>query len=239
MQPSHAPSDRDVADAAWGDRAALAYAWRALADAGAALAFGSDAPIEPMAPLDGIHAAVNRTLGDRPPWRREQALTVAEAVAGFTRGAAYAAGRETRLGRLVARLRGRPGGARRRPVHVPARADRVDRRRGHDGGRPLGARPAAMVSEASYRLLFARERRALVLAASGASFLVSFDALMLAASLPSAARELGGLERFSLAVGAYAITLCRRPAGVGLADRAGRALAGARWPASRCTRRAP
>ena len=100
MQPSHAPSDRDVADAAWGDRAALAYAWRALADAGAALAFGSDAPIEPMAPLEGIHAAVNRTLGDRPPWRREQALTVAEAVAGFTRGAAYAAGREKRLGRL-------------------------------------------------------------------------------------------------------------------------------------------
>ena len=48
MQPSHAPSDRDVADAAWGDRAALAYAWRALADAGAALAFGSDAPIEPL-----------------------------------------------------------------------------------------------------------------------------------------------------------------------------------------------
>ena len=48
MQPSHAPSDRDVADAAWGERAALAYAWRALADAGAALAFGSDAPIEPL-----------------------------------------------------------------------------------------------------------------------------------------------------------------------------------------------
>jgi MFS family permease len=64
-----------------------------------------------------------------------------------------------------------------------------------------------VVTEASYKLLFARERRALVLAASGASFLVSFDALMLAASLPSAARDLGGLERFSLAVGAYAITL--------------------------------
>lgn len=63
------------------------------------------------------------------------------------------------------------------------------------------------MSEASYRSLFARERRALVLAASGASFLVSFDALMLAASLPSAARELGGLERFSLAVGAYAVTM--------------------------------
>ncbi len=101
MQPSHAPSDRDVADAAWGDRAALAYAWRALADAGAMLAFGSDAPIEPLAPLQGIHAAVNRTLDDRPAWRPEQALTVPEAVAGFTRGAAYAAGWDRRIGRLA------------------------------------------------------------------------------------------------------------------------------------------
>jgi MFS family permease len=64
-----------------------------------------------------------------------------------------------------------------------------------------------MVTEASYRSLFARDRRALVLAASGASFLVSFDALMMAASLPSAARDLAGLERFSLVVGAYAIML--------------------------------
>ena len=101
MQPSHAPSDRDVADAVWGDRAAHAHAWRALAHTGATLAFGSDAPIEPLAPLQGIHAAVNRTLDGRPAWRPEQALTVDEAVAGFTRGAAYAAGWERRLGRLA------------------------------------------------------------------------------------------------------------------------------------------
>jgi predicted amidohydrolase YtcJ len=101
MQPTHAPSDRDVADRAWGDRAALAYAWRALADAGATLAFGSDAPIEPLAPLAGIHAAVNRTLDDRPAWHPEQALTVLEAVAGFTRGAASAAGWERHVGRLA------------------------------------------------------------------------------------------------------------------------------------------
>jgi predicted amidohydrolase YtcJ len=100
MQPSHAPSDRAGADAAWGDRAAGAYAWRSLADSGATLVFGSDAPIEPLRPLDGIHAAVNRTLDDRPPWRPEQALTVTEAVAGFTTGAAYAVGREHQLGRL-------------------------------------------------------------------------------------------------------------------------------------------
>jgi predicted amidohydrolase YtcJ len=44
---------------------------------------------------------VNRTLDDRPPWRPEQALTVTEAVAGFTTGAAYAVGRERQLGRLA------------------------------------------------------------------------------------------------------------------------------------------
>ncbi len=63
------------------------------------------------------------------------------------------------------------------------------------------------MSKPSYRQLFAPRRRALVLAACGASFLVSFDALMLATALPSAARDLGALERFPLVVGAYAVAL--------------------------------
>jgi predicted amidohydrolase YtcJ len=101
MQPSHAPSDRDVADTAWGERAALAYAWRALADSGAVLAFGSDAPIEDLDPLAGLHAAVNRTLDERPAWRPQQALDRERALAGFVSGPAYAAGWERRLGRLA------------------------------------------------------------------------------------------------------------------------------------------
>ncbi len=101
MQPSHAPSDRDAADAALGARAATAYAWRALLDAGAVLAFGSDAPIEPLDGLAGIGAAVSRTLDERPPWRPEQALSPLEALTGFTAGAAWAAGHERRRGRLA------------------------------------------------------------------------------------------------------------------------------------------
>ncbi len=89
MQPSHAPSDRPTAVTAWAERIANAYAWPALAAAGATLAFGSDAPIEALDPLAGIAAAVAGSLGR------------GAAVAGFTSGAALAAGWERRLGRLA------------------------------------------------------------------------------------------------------------------------------------------
>jgi hypothetical protein len=46
MQPIHATSDMLSADRYWGDRARLAYAWRTQLDAGATLAFGSDAPVD-------------------------------------------------------------------------------------------------------------------------------------------------------------------------------------------------
>ena len=101
MQPSHCPSDRDEADRAWGGRAGLAYAWRALRDAGTILAFGSDAPIEDLDPLAGLHAAVNRSDDGRAPWRPEQALSPLEALEAFTAGPAFAAGWQGRVGRLA------------------------------------------------------------------------------------------------------------------------------------------
>ncbi len=101
MQPVHATSDRDLADAAWGPRAASAYAWRGLRESGATLAFGSDAPVEDLDPLAGLHAAVNRTSDDRPPWHREQSLDARAALEAFTLGPAVAAGWERRLGTLA------------------------------------------------------------------------------------------------------------------------------------------
>ena len=56
MQPIHATGDILIADRHWGTRAATSYAWRSLLDAGTKLAFGSDAPVEPISPLLGIHA---------------------------------------------------------------------------------------------------------------------------------------------------------------------------------------
>ncbi len=105
MQPIHATSDMQAADRFWGERAALSYAWREQLRHGACLAFGSDAPVESPNPFWGLHAAVTRRRQDGSPgpqgWRAEQRLTLHEALAGFTTGAAYAAGMEDRLGQLA------------------------------------------------------------------------------------------------------------------------------------------
>ncbi|HPL29973.1 MAG TPA: amidohydrolase family protein, partial [Anaerolineae bacterium] len=104
MQPIHATSDIDMAEAYWGARSAGAYAWRSLLDAGTVLAFGSDCPVETLDPLAGIHAAATRQRPDGTPpggWRAEQGLGVDDAVRAYTWGAAYAAGEEAEKGSLA------------------------------------------------------------------------------------------------------------------------------------------
>lgn len=104
MQPIHATQDMLLADALWGTRCTGAYAWRSLLDAGAALAFGSDSPVEDLSVMKGIHAAVTRRRADGSPgpdgWYPEQRLTVAEAFYAYTTGAAYASGEEAIKGTL-------------------------------------------------------------------------------------------------------------------------------------------
>lgn len=104
MQPIHATQDMYLADKHWGQRSALAYAWRSVLDSGARLAFGSDAPVESMSPLVGIHAAVTRQRANGEPqggWHPEQRLTVSEAVHAYALGAAYACGAETERGSIT------------------------------------------------------------------------------------------------------------------------------------------
>jgi predicted amidohydrolase YtcJ len=105
MQPIHATSDMLMADAFWGERSRLAYAWKTQLDFGAPLAFGSDAPVESPNPFLGLHAAITRQRADGSPsregWYPEQKISIAEAFAGYTLGAAYAAFMEDRLGRLA------------------------------------------------------------------------------------------------------------------------------------------
>ena len=99
VQFSHAPSDRDLADRLWEGNEG-AYAYRSLADAGARLANGSDAPVEELDPLAGIVAGVLRTLDERPPWRPEQALGVDEAFRAVCIGPAWLEHEESRRGML-------------------------------------------------------------------------------------------------------------------------------------------
>lgn len=102
MQPSHLLSDRDIADKHWGKRSRNAFTFRTLWDNGVIMAFGSDVPIEPIRPLDGIGAAVHRAkpTDRRGPWHPKERLSVWEAVWGFTMGAAIAAGDQEERGML-------------------------------------------------------------------------------------------------------------------------------------------
>jgi len=105
MQPMHAADDGRWADKRLGpDRSRDSYVFRSLLDAGAHLAFGTDWPIAPLNPMLGIAAAVTRrTLDGKNPggWHPEQKITVAEALAAYTAGSAYAELAEADKGTLA------------------------------------------------------------------------------------------------------------------------------------------
>jgi predicted amidohydrolase YtcJ len=102
MQPSHCPSDAALMERYWGARARNAFVFRTLLDSGVPLAFGSDLPIEPLDPLAGIAAAVQRRYSSsRKLFRPEQRISAYEAIFGFTAGAARAVGSELSRGRLL------------------------------------------------------------------------------------------------------------------------------------------
>ena len=92
MQPQHFTSDAPVARRAWGLRCRNAYAWRTLGQAGASLAFGSDAPVEPPLARLGLASAVGRLTADGVPLEPGEAISLDAALAAYTSGAARLAG---------------------------------------------------------------------------------------------------------------------------------------------------
>jgi predicted amidohydrolase YtcJ len=106
MQPSHAVEDMPWAEARIGpDRIRGAYAWRSLRRAGARLALNSDLPATDYNIFYGLHSSVTRTDKEGQPaggWRKDEALTIEEALRGWTSWAAYAEFREHETGTLVA-----------------------------------------------------------------------------------------------------------------------------------------
>lgn len=106
VQPVHLRSDVDKARASWGlraDRAAFPLA--ALVAAGTVVAFGTDAPVEPVDPWPGIACAVTRAAAGwpagTPALGPQHALTLWRAVRAACVEPAVTAGESDR-GRLVA-----------------------------------------------------------------------------------------------------------------------------------------
>ena len=86
------------------ERAARAMPFKALDDAGAVQAFGSDYPVFPMSPILGMQMAVFRQLADGTPaggWEPQHRIGVEAALRHYTRDAAYAAFREREIGMLA------------------------------------------------------------------------------------------------------------------------------------------
>ncbi len=104
VQPAHAPADLELAERYWGRaRSARAYPYGSLVRAGARLLLGTDAPVEPIAPLRTLHAALTRRRPDGTPaggWHPTERLDAPTAIEAYTAAAAAAAG-FGRLGRLL------------------------------------------------------------------------------------------------------------------------------------------
>ena len=104
MQPTHCITDKRFAEKRIGiERCQGAYAWRFLLDAKAAVAFGTDYPVEPINPLEGLYAAVTRK--DRAGesgngWFPGQKLSMEKAIELYTLGSAYAEFMEDRKGMI-------------------------------------------------------------------------------------------------------------------------------------------
>jgi predicted amidohydrolase YtcJ len=94
IQPSMAVSDEALAERLWADRLEGAYAYRSLHASGARLALGSDAPVEEMAPLQGLRDAVLRE------WRPHEALDLQAALEALIVAPAWLEGNADVRGRL-------------------------------------------------------------------------------------------------------------------------------------------
>ncbi|MBP3949774.1 amidohydrolase [Bacillus suaedae] len=101
LQPRFVVSDFPwVIDRLGSERLSYSFAWKTLLNAGLACAGGSDAPIEPVDPLLGIHAAVTRKqqTDKHEGYLPDQKLTPFEAIQLFTSGSAYAIEKEDTRG---------------------------------------------------------------------------------------------------------------------------------------------
>ena len=104
LTPPNLVLDINTVDAAIGPRGRWAYAFRDLIDTGLPVMFSSDSPVCRIDPLVGMQAAVTRSRPDGSPaggWYPQSRVSLAEAVAAYTRVPAEVHGRGHELGILA------------------------------------------------------------------------------------------------------------------------------------------
>jgi predicted amidohydrolase YtcJ len=103
VQPNHLLTDMHWAIERIGpERAKTSYPWKQFLDNGIPLAFGTDYPVEPVTPFRGVYAAVTRkNEAGTQEYFPEQKLTIEQALAAYTTGAAYAQFAEKEKGTLA------------------------------------------------------------------------------------------------------------------------------------------
>lgn len=105
VQPYHAIDDGRWAVKRIGEkRLEGTYAFRSLIESGAHVTFGSDWPVAPLDPIQGIHGAVTReTIDGANPhgWLPDQKIRVEQAMTAYTVENAYAGFQEREVGRVA------------------------------------------------------------------------------------------------------------------------------------------
>ena len=100
MQPYHRVPEagmvwtQNIPEPRWKD----AFAWQAIRDSGARMAFGSDWPVVTLNPMQGFDSAINYQL-----WKPDlplHAQSLADTIHSYTRDAAYAEFQEDQKGQL-------------------------------------------------------------------------------------------------------------------------------------------
>lgn len=104
IQPIFIEYDLHMAEARVGaERIKTSYNWRDMKDMGIKLSMGTDCPVESFNPLPNIYSAVTRKDLDLIPeggWYKEQALTLDEAIDGYTKDSAFMSRDESVKGTL-------------------------------------------------------------------------------------------------------------------------------------------
>ncbi|SLM28460.1 putative metal-dependent hydrolase (TIM-barrel fold family protein) [Desulfamplus magnetovallimortis] len=102
-QPNNMSIDISMIEQCAGKRGKYAYALKSILETGVPMMLSSDAPVADPNPFAGIYSAVTRKRMDGTPeegWYPRQALSILEAVKGYTLTPAMATGQGDRLGSI-------------------------------------------------------------------------------------------------------------------------------------------